>query len=202
MSSTRKTAEHSRAACCSLPEVEAAAAAVVVEAAVAAVEAAALEDAEAAALEDASLEAAAVAAAAAVCHGELAAGARSGRALTRPTLIRRSISLEQGGWHRWTAHKARLTTGPLSLIPNPRRSPVRFNPQHIARPQRRHASPAMATGLSERIVGRRSSARDFVVVFVAQRQQQQSRMVALHQSKEWRHVPALRAQTPGPIYMR
>jgi hypothetical protein len=86
MFSTRKTMEHSRAACCSLPEAEAAEAA---EAAVAAAEAAALEAAEAvvaeaveaaaAAAEAAALVAVAaeVAVAVAVYRGEAAACARS-----------------------------------------------------------------------------------------------------------------------------
>jgi hypothetical protein len=88
----------------SLPEVaaEAAEAAVVAEAVAAEAVAAAGAAAWAAG-------AAEVAGAAAVCHGELAAGARSEHALTRSTLIRGSKDRTTGR----RAIKARLNTGPL-----------------------------------------------------------------------------------------
>jgi hypothetical protein len=111
MSSTRKTTPHFGTACCSLPE-EVAEAVEDVEAAVVAVEAAALEAValeavEAVALEAVSLEAGAaeVAVAAAVYHGELAAGARSEHALTRSILNRGS----KDSTAERRATKARLT---------------------------------------------------------------------------------------------
>jgi hypothetical protein len=100
---TRKIPEHASRAY-SLPEAAAAAAA--------AVEAVVAEAVEAVvAVEDASLEAAVgVAVAAAVCHGELAGGARSEHALTGSTLIHLNYltTASKGRIHRPTA--ATMTT--------------------------------------------------------------------------------------------
>jgi hypothetical protein len=119
MPSTRKTTEHSRAACCSLLEAEAAEAAV---AAAEAVVAEAVEAAVAEAVEAAALEAVEVAAAAAACHGVLAAGARSEHApnFDSPQWLA-SLDGEQRTNKRGPAHHRAFSFSDIFGRPPPRR---------------------------------------------------------------------------------